>query len=245
MFAVRRLEDGKVLVAKIIEDILEKTILEYLLKKDPTGKHVLPLEGSLSSNLGDIILLPVRNSVRQLIKATKDAYRGKLVSFAGQMIDAVWFLHCHGVAHLDIKADNFLYTDAYHIQIIDFGVAVQVKDKYDMVTDDVGSNGYRALETFTRDDWGDIKPYSPILADRYSLGVVVEELVRFDPDGNTMYREALTSFAKRLQNEDSKARPSLAEWHKLRLEANAENSAASVVPQKRPHSDDHDKMTGH
>lgn len=221
VFAVQRFKDKKSLVVKIIEDGQEETILKYLFKTDPTGKHVIPFEGAFSTNLGRAMLFPVQHSVKQLIMAGENARRGKLISFADEMIDAVWFLHRHRVAHLDIKPDNLVYTETGHLQLIDFGVAAQVEDEDDMVTDNVGTTGYRAPETFASDGYGGIKPYYPFAADRWSVGVTIDELVCFDAEANIRIREALERFAKQLKNKNPEARPSLAEWRKLRLEATA------------------------
>ncbi len=42
---------------------------------------------------------------------------------------ALEFLHCHGVAHLDIKPENLLIDKNFQLHIADFGFAQKTKDE--------------------------------------------------------------------------------------------------------------------
>ncbi|KAH8115490.1 kinase-like domain-containing protein, partial [Phellopilus nigrolimitatus] len=82
----------------------------------------------------------------------------------------VTFLHDHGIAHLDIKPANMVYTDEYRLQIIDFDVSVRVKDENDEIEGYNGTELWKAPEIGPMDGEGYF--YSPIKADRYLCGFV-------------------------------------------------------------------------
>ncbi|KAJ7198750.1 kinase-like domain-containing protein, partial [Mycena pura] len=210
LFVVRRLRDNQDLVAKVVEGAEEeKCILQYLREKDPIGRYIIPLESIASSNLGLVILLPVRASVRQLMKQSNGSgYGGRLVHFAEELIKGVAFIHRNGVAHLDIKPDNLVYTYSFRLQIIDFDVSVRVEDEYVMFCEEVGTSDYAAPEIGRG-------AFSPILADRWSCGKTIDELVEFDEGGGASRRERLSRFASRLMDVIPRQRPSLQEWSRF------------------------------
>ncbi|PCH38393.1 kinase-like protein, partial [Wolfiporia cocos MD-104 SS10] len=80
------------------------------------------------------------------------------------------FIHKNGIAHLDIKPANLVYTDEHRLQIIDFDIAVQVKDEDDLMCGYLGTEGWMAPEIGKKD--GPHPLYSPIRADRWSCGRV-------------------------------------------------------------------------
>lgn len=114
---------------------------------------------------------------------------------------------------------------------------VQLKDEHDVIDYEVGTNGFEAPEMFARD--GEVEPYSPILADRWSCGVSIRDFLGFDKGGNACRRKELRKFANRLMDEVPKQRPSLLEWSGFKKEE-LESVAPLTVPQKRPFVVDED-----
>lgn len=49
-------------------------------------------------------------------------------SFLTQIVDAVAFLHSHGVVHRDIKDENIILDGKGGVQLIDFGSAAYIKE---------------------------------------------------------------------------------------------------------------------
>lgn len=231
---MRRLEDRKDFVAKIIEHAEERQILKYLHSEDPYGRHVVPLEGVFSSKLGPAFVLPIQHSVRELLlNSCSSDYRGWFIRFADELIKGLAFLHRLRVAHLDIKPDNLVYTDALQLQITDFNVAVQVKDEDDVIDYEVSTNGFEAPEMFKRDrDSRKIKPYSPILADRWSCSVNIRDFLGFEEGGDVCQRDELKRFASLIMDEVPEQRPSLLEWSGFKKEK--EGEIESSAAQKRP-----------
>ncbi|KAH9932356.1 kinase-like domain-containing protein, partial [Fomitopsis serialis] len=82
------------------------------------------------------------------------------------LISGLSFLHTHNVAHRDVKPANLVYTADYRLQIIDFDIALRVVGEDEMREGFCGSAGWTAPEVG--------KTYSPIRADRWSCGRVLE-----------------------------------------------------------------------
>ena len=70
----------------------------------------------------------------------------ELVAFCQQMFSAIEYIHSLGIIHRDIKAENFLYTAEGTIKLIDFGLAVKVKNPKHLLNEIVGSPHYMAPE---------------------------------------------------------------------------------------------------
>ena len=78
--------------------------------------------------------------------------------------------HCHerGVAHRDIKPDNFLFVSSdgeAHLKLADFGLSTEVSGPDHIITDAVGSAFFIAPEVFRR-------KYT-LACDAWSLGVLL------------------------------------------------------------------------
>jgi calcium-dependent protein kinase len=87
-----------------------------------------------------------------------------------QMLLAIAYLHSHGVAHRDLKLENWMYErpDRKHLKLIDFGVA-ECWDGSVPMHQICGSVTYMAPEVFDRS-------YTE-KADMWSLGVIVYSLL--------------------------------------------------------------------
>ena len=110
-----------------------------------------------------------------------------------QFLEGVSFLHEHGVAHLDLKPLNVLVghvdesSPQPRLSIIDFGISVRVENEKTMV------QGYRGTLSWTAPEvgaeYGPPKTYSPILADRWSCGRVLQHIRKFRPTNDaSMFR---------------------------------------------------------
>jgi len=91
-----------------------------------------------------------------------------------QMLLALGYLHAHGVAHRDLKLENFLYEsqDTEHLKLIDFGFA-KFWDGRSRMEQACGSLHYVAPEVLA-------KSYTE-LCDCWSLGVIVFMLLTGSP----------------------------------------------------------------
>ncbi|KAH9952844.1 kinase-like domain-containing protein, partial [Russula dissimulans] len=83
------------------------------------------------------------------------------------LIRGVAFLHKLCIAHRDIKPDNLLVDQEICLKIIDFDIAMQVKDEDEEVDGQCGTKHWIAPEIEEK------LMYSPIKADRWSTGRVL------------------------------------------------------------------------
>ncbi|KAI0225016.1 hypothetical protein L0F63_005003, partial [Massospora cicadina] len=94
----------------------------------------------------------------------------EIEDFFYQMVNGVRFLHQSGIAHRDLKLDNFMITEEGILKIVDFGFAC-VTRAAGRVTPTLsqglwGSEPYMAPEIFTG------RMYDPEKADVWSLGII-------------------------------------------------------------------------
>ena len=111
------------------------------------------------------------------------------------------YLHEHHIAYKDIKPDNLLLNENFCLKIIDFDIAMQVKDKDKEVDGQCGTKNWMTPEVEKN------LRHSPIKADRWACGQVI--LFLLDAFGKE--DESLRGFARNLTAYNPKHRPSLLE----------------------------------
>lgn len=88
-----------------------------------------------------------------------------------QMLTAIACVHKHGILYLDVKPENFVFSEDFEIlKLIDFGLARRLTEGYHEYTK--GTLGYIAPEILH--DHQD--KYSTPMADIWSIGVTVYEM---------------------------------------------------------------------
>lgn len=102
-----------------------------------------------------------------------------MIDFCKQVFSAVEYIHSVNIIHRDIKAENFLYASDGSIKLIDFGLAVKMKNENEILKEIVGSAHYIAPEMLDR------KYSKPV--DIWSAGVLVYLMLygRYPFDGQT------------------------------------------------------------
>ena len=202
----------------------EPKILEFLQSLKPPSEHIIPLIETIVSNAGPCVVLPERDSVKEQLESFTDGgdLRGKFLDLSRDLTTGLSFLHKNGIAHLDIKPSNLVYTNESRprLEIIDFDIAVQVRDEEEEIDDYCGSRGWMAPEV--GEENGPRRMYSPMRADKWSCGRVL----RLFAERHGKADEGLGLFAGRLMNGDPRKRPPLLEWQ-------SKVKVTIVVPKKR------------
>ncbi|KAG5638069.1 hypothetical protein H0H81_002037 [Sphagnurus paluster] len=179
----------------------EIEILHYLAGLDFESNHTVRAVRTWPIAGGSIIVMPlVGNRLTKL--DDKDTFLWPVMK---QLFEAVKFMHDNCVAHMDLKPSNLLIPSEYGtLTVIDFGVSVRVKKPEQLFQSKsrVGTEGYIAPEV------GRTK-FSPIRADLWSVGKVVEEFCTLCQPSPS--RDWLLDLSKRLLDDDLKKRPMMAE----------------------------------
>lgn len=91
-----------------------------------------------------------------------------------QLADAIRYLHTLSVAHRDIKSENILISQDFNIVLSDFGFSRICIDYYKNQT---YSTTYCGSITYSAPEVLIAKPYKPMPADIWSMGVVLSFMV--------------------------------------------------------------------
>eukprot|EP00397_Hematodinium_sp_SG-2012_P009796 GEMP01009891.1.p1 GENE.GEMP01009891.1~~GEMP01009891.1.p1 ORF type:complete len:663 (+),score=114.11 GEMP01009891.1:175-1989(+) len=100
----------------------------------------------------------------------KRLMRPQTQTFMGQLAGAVGYCHDKHICHRDLKPENILVKNPEMVKLIDFGLAVMLKDKR-WLTAQCGSMPFVAPEIMAG------QKYDGCCADVWSLGVVLLEMV--------------------------------------------------------------------
>jgi serine/threonine protein kinase len=142
-----------------------------------------------------------------------------------QLVDAVSYCHRHGIAHLDIKVDNFLVDSNLNVKLLDFGLSELVNNG-ELCERFCGSKEYLAPEIMAR------KPYDPMKADVWNLGNVLYILYTFQFPYD--YKER-----KRIWEEDGVHQPSAVSGSSIpALAKNLISNMMKISPSERFTIDD-------
>lgn len=118
-----------------------------------------------------------------------------------QVIECIAFMHnVNGLAHLDIKPENFVVNDDYSISLIDFGF---IAPKDERINTGEGSTGYMAPEIYDCRKYGDEIKYIAEKADLYALGRLIQAFVIYrNPTFSWSNHPELGNLMVRLLNRD-------------------------------------------
>jgi hypothetical protein len=205
-----RRQQGLSINEELLSSNDELTIILGLQKLDSPQNHTIKVFHTYHSDHADssydIIVMPWHSSLDGFLSG----FPTTAESLWHQFLEGVSFLHDHGIAHLDLKPGNVLvgagFTESSQprLSIIDFGISVRVE------SDETKVQGYRGTLCWTAPEVGtEVGPsmtYSPILADRWSCGRVLQHIRKFHPTGDiSMY----LSIQDQLLSPDPSSRPSL------------------------------------
>lgn len=121
-YIIKKYYKESVKQAKNEYKILKKLDSEYIIRIiDKDVKNGLLVMNKYSQDMFDL-LVSCQTRAKKLSKRSIKKYFTELV-------DAIFYLHSHNIAHLDIKPENILLTDDHHVLFIDFGFAKVIKKK--------------------------------------------------------------------------------------------------------------------
>ncbi|TDL27686.1 kinase-like protein [Rickenella mellea] len=192
--------NGDVVVVKLLKkNSVELDVLRSLNHNKSEASHVVELLDSLHLDIGTVIILPLASPLR-----CTDSSSAHCLIY--QLIEAVSFIHGHGVAHLDLKPSNILVSHAHglpYLVVIDFSVSVFASSPDFQIEGFVGTPHWTAPEIGTFD--GPPQTYSPIRADLWSCG----NMMKYIADQASIRDPQLLQLAEELLSSDPLKRPLL------------------------------------
>jgi serine/threonine protein kinase len=193
---------GKELIAKKVhEESNELEILQLLNTFQPNSEHVISLVDSFQTQSTFWVILPKMESVAAYVVVAPLQLSEKVAQICWGLIQGVAHLHKVCIAHRDIKPSNLVVDRDFCLKIIDFDLAMQVKDEDEEVNDQCGTKHWMAPEVEKK------LAYSPVKADRWSSGRVLLYLL----DELRKEDELLRTIGRKLTAHNPKHRPSMDE----------------------------------
>jgi serine/threonine protein kinase len=193
--------DGtRVIVKKLRPDSNELSILQYLHSFAPSHNYILPLLRALELDVGMFTFVPEATPLE--LGFTFKMFRNKGADFSCQLIEGVAYLHRCDIAHLDIKPGNIVVLKN-RLFIIDFDISVRIDGPDALINRWCGTPGWMAPEIGHED--GPVCLYSPIRADLWSCGRMLEYLAR----KGVVQDNRSKTLTRRLLNKNPRLRPLL------------------------------------
>ena len=172
----------------------EINILKYLSKFD--APHVSTNMTYRKLEEGALLIIPyLGEPVESYEHLSRD-----LLSISHQFLEGVAFLHSKRVAHMDLKPSHVLINKGGMVFIIDYDLSIRFKDATEI------TSGYQGTEGYTAPEVGE-DPYNPFLADVFSAGRVIYELV-LSSHGNHAAK-FLVNLSKKMMDTDPMRRPAM------------------------------------
>jgi len=198
---------GSYVFLKLLKHSNELKILQYLNAIKSANNHTIRLLDHMVLDIGTIIVLPWQSPLPTVL--SYNCFPLAVGFLRRQFLEGVAFLHQHGIAHLDLKPDNVVVqgedqSTSPRLSIIDFDISEHVTGVEAVLEGRCGTSGWRAPEVDMDDG-----SYSPILADRWSCGKMIQYFSGFIASGDG--DEEMAAFARRLLSSDPRSRPPLDE----------------------------------
>ncbi|KAJ2925963.1 hypothetical protein H1R20_g11130, partial [Candolleomyces eurysporus] len=138
----------------------ELEILQYLHAKPSPSPYIIPLASHFAVGTAKYLVFP------QMRRVNKHSLHNRRIKQPCQsIVKGVAYLHANRVAHLDLKLDNLVHDATGQLKIIDFDIAMLVKDEEEKIEGYRGTPGWTAPEIGHED--GPKQSYSAIKADRF------------------------------------------------------------------------------
>jgi serine/threonine protein kinase len=148
----------------------ELAIHDYLRTKPSQSPHVISLIETIPSTTREWLILPKLCSIRNQLYMNSGGVADH-VRLGWGLVKGLAYLHENKIAHRDIKPENLVGDHDFDLKIIDFDLAIEVRDENTETDEYCGTEGWTAPEVGTQA--GPVVTYSPIKADRWSCGRVL------------------------------------------------------------------------
>ena len=187
VFRVQRKNDKSISAMKLIFDSYDTNELNILRKLK--HKYIVNFIEVLESNGVLAIVMELANSsLDKRFKADKPLSEKSILNYFIQMCEGVQYIHENKIIHRDLKPNNIL-LQATNVKIADFGISKEAKHEGDITH----SQQYLGSKKFSAPEFFDCKPYYDYSIDIYSLGKILEEMLKQSKIPIVDYKEIIGS----------------------------------------------------
>jgi serine/threonine protein kinase len=106
----------------------ELVIHDYLRTKPSQSPHIISLIKAIPSTTREWLILPKLYSIRNQLYMNRGGVTGR-VRLGWGLVKGLAYLHEHKIAHRDIKPENLVGDHDSDLKIIDFDLAIEVRDE--------------------------------------------------------------------------------------------------------------------
>ena len=133
----------------MMRNLKHKTLLNYWsFKDDGVGRHQIEKFIILSHDVSYIEMeYCSKGTLFDLLFEQGSFTETSAHYLFTQLLDGVSYLHSKGYSHRDLKLENILISDNYHLKIIDFGFCTNLKKSTDF---HVGTRYYNPPEIHSK-----------------------------------------------------------------------------------------------
>ena len=176
----------------------EIKLLGFLHHTLAPDNHTIPFTIILTTQSDTVISMPYKKPLNECNTLSVHM----VANFSRQLLEAVQFLHAQGVAHRDLKPENVVVDlDMRQLFIIDYDLAIFANGR------DVMEDGFVGTDGCTAPEVRDKVYYSPIAADLWATGSVLEFLLSRSDDPNSPKLKPIWAITGLLSNDDPVQRP--------------------------------------
>ncbi|KAF8506612.1 kinase-like domain-containing protein [Russula emetica] len=142
----RSVPSKKFIAKKVCEQSKELEIFKLLNTLQPKSEHIISLHDSFQTQSTSWAILPEMDSIADYVSSVPHRLYGKVAQVCRGLIKGVVYLHEFCIAHRDIKPENLVVDREFCLKIIDFDIAMRVKDDHKVVDGQCGTKGWMAPE---------------------------------------------------------------------------------------------------
>jgi serine/threonine protein kinase len=149
----------------ILKSIDHSNIIHFLEANEAVGYHD-PVTGCVKTVAALVMEYAPNGELFDLVEKQGHFSEELSRSYFRQLISALAYLHCKGVAHRDIKLENLLLDSRNNLKLADFGYSGRISSGK-MFQHAAGTSAYFAPEIHAG------KPHSGEAADLFAAGIIL------------------------------------------------------------------------